>query len=78
MDAQPLAGRTIAVAETREIEVFAAMLEIVQVTLPVVPTTGVVQDQPGGVATEANVVFSGVASVKLTVVAAADPLFVTV
>ncbi|TLY79255.1 MAG: uroporphyrinogen-III synthase, partial [Gammaproteobacteria bacterium] len=27
MDSQPLAGRTIAVPETREIEVFAAMLE---------------------------------------------------
>ena len=27
MDSQPLAGRTIAIPETREIEVFAAMLE---------------------------------------------------
>jgi len=27
MDAQPLAGRTVAVPETRELEVFAAMLE---------------------------------------------------
>jgi len=27
MDQQPLAGRTVAVPETRELEVFAAMLE---------------------------------------------------
>jgi len=27
MDPQPLAGRTVAVPETRELEVFAAMLE---------------------------------------------------
>src|SRR5712691_7433965 len=28
MDSQPLAGRTVAVPETRELEVFAAMLEL--------------------------------------------------
>src|SRR2546425_11746736 len=51
----------------------AAMLRFVQVTEA--PTT---QDQPAGVATETNVVFTGIASVKLTFEAAAGPLFVNV
>jgi hypothetical protein len=54
-----------------------AKLVVVQVTLPVAPTAGVVHDQPTGAETEANVVLAGVASRKLTVEAAAGPLFVT-
>src|SRR5271169_65804 len=50
----------------------------VQFTLPVAPTAGVVQVQPTGAETEAKVVLAGVASVKLTAVAAPGPLFVTV
>jgi hypothetical protein len=50
----------------------------VQVTLPVAPTAGVVQDQPTGMEIEAKVVLVGTASTKVTPVAAAGPLFVTV
>lgn len=49
----------------------------VQVIVPVPPTAGVVQLQPAGADADWNVVFVGVASVKLTPVAAAGPLFVT-
>jgi hypothetical protein len=55
----------------------AAMLGSVQLTVPVAPTAGVVQVHPTGAETDANVVLVGVASVKLAVVAAAGPLFVT-
>ena len=55
-----------------------ARLASVQFTFPVAPTAGVVQVQPAGTDTEANVVFGGVASVKLTAEAAAGPLLVTV
>ena len=55
-----------------------ARLGSVQLTFPVAPTAGVVQDHPAGMETETNVVLAGVASVKLTVDAAAGPLFVTV
>ena len=50
----------------------------VQVTFPVPPTAGVVHAQPAGTEIEANVVFAGTASRKLTVEAAAGPLLVTV
>lgn len=56
----------------------ARLAESVQVTVPVEPTGGVVQVHPLGARTESKVVFGGVASVKLTPVAAAGPLFVTV
>jgi prephenate dehydrogenase len=59
-------------------DVPAARLAIVQFTVPVAPTTGVVQAHPTGIETDWNVVFVGVASLKLTVVAAMGPLFVTV
>ena len=55
-----------------------AMLGSVQLTFPVAPTAGVVHVQPTGADTDWNVVLSGVASVKLTAVAATGPLFVTV
>jgi hypothetical protein len=56
----------------------AARLRSVQLTFPVAPTAGVVQDQPAGIETETNVVLRGVASVKLTEDAVPGPLFVTV
>jgi hypothetical protein len=51
----------------------AAKLGSVQITEVVV-----VQDHPTGAETETNVVLAGIASVKVAVVAAAGPLFVTV
>lgn len=50
---------------------------MVQVMVPVPPTAGVTQDQPAGVGKDTKVVFAGNVSVKLTVAAAAGPLFVT-
>jgi hypothetical protein len=55
-----------------------AMLGFVQFTFPVPPTAGVVHVHPAGADTPWNVVLTGVASVKLTLVAAAGPLFVIV
>jgi hypothetical protein len=56
----------------------ARFAESVQLIVPVPPTAGVVQLHPAGARTESNVVFVGVASVKLTPVAAAGPLLVIV
>jgi hypothetical protein len=53
-----------------------AKFAVVQFTPPALPTAGVVQLQPAGAETDANVVVPGVASVKLRPVAAAGPLFV--
>jgi hypothetical protein len=49
---------------------------IVQVTVPVAPTAGVVQLHVPGLVSETKVVLVGIASVKLTVVAVDGPLFV--
>jgi hypothetical protein len=57
---------------------FTPSVGSVQLTFPVLPTAGVVQVQPAGASTDSNVVFSGVASVKLTAEAAAGPLLVIV
>ena len=54
------------------------LAESVQLIVPVPPTAGVVQLHPAGASTDSKVVFGGVASVKLTPVAAAAPLFVIV
>ena len=59
-------------------EVVAAIVGSVQVIFPVAPTAGVVHVQPAGAETEAKVVLAGTASRKLTLVAAAGPLFVIV
>jgi hypothetical protein len=56
----------------------ARFAESVQLIVPVPPTGGVVQLHPAGARTESKVVFVGVASVKLTPVAAAGPLLVIV
>jgi hypothetical protein len=47
-----------------------------QETVPVPPTAGVVQVQPLGVETERKVVLAGTASVRVTPIAVAGPLFV--
>jgi hypothetical protein len=54
-----------------------AKLEFVQVIVPVPFTAGVVHDHPAAVVIDWNVVFGGVDSVMLTVVAVLGPLFVT-
>ena len=59
-------------------DAFEAKLGSEQVTFPLAPTAGVVQDQPAGIEIEANVVLLGTASVKLTAVAAEGPLLVIV
>lgn len=56
----------------------ARLAESVHVIVPAEPTGGVVQVHPAGARTESKVVCEGVASVKVTPVAAAGPLFVTV
>ena len=56
--------------------VATARFGVVQFTFPLAPTAGSVQVQPAGADTDANVVLTGVASVKLKPVAAAGPLFV--
>ncbi|MFZ0320032.1 MAG: hypothetical protein WAL56_12990 [Candidatus Sulfotelmatobacter sp.] len=55
-----------------------AKLGSVHVTFPVAPTAGVVQVQPAGADTEANVALVGTASRKLTTAAEDGPLLVTV
>ena len=54
----------------------AARVAMLQVTVPVAPTAGVEQLHAAGLVSETKVVLVGIASVKVTVVAAAGPLFV--
>ncbi len=54
-----------------------ASVAIEQLTVPVPPTAGVVQDQPAGAETETNAVFGGSTSVSVALSAAIRPLFVT-
>lgn len=56
---------------------FTARLGSVHVIVPAAPTAGVVQDQPPGMTMDWKLVLGGVVCVKLTDVAAAGPLFVT-
>jgi hypothetical protein len=55
----------------------AAKLGSVQVIVPVPPTAGVVHDQPAAGLTDWKVVFGGVLSVRLALVAVLGPAFVT-
>src|SRR5947209_7207899 len=55
-----------------------ARLAIVQVTEPVPPTDGVVQDQPAGDESALKVVPLGIASVTCTLLAVAGPLLLAV
>src|SRR5262252_5296368 len=54
-----------------------ATLGLLQFTLPVAPTAGVVQVHPAGAETAWNVVLAGVACWKVTAVAVAGPLLAT-
>src|ERR1700693_2077923 len=54
----------------------AARVAMVHVTVPVPPTSGVVQLHEPGLARDTKVVLVGIASVNLTVAAADGPLFV--
>src|SRR3954447_21244209 len=64
---------------TMSAEVPAPRLAVsLQVIVPVPPTAGVVHVHPAGASTDRNVVLGGVTWVKMTPVAAAGPLFVTV
>lgn len=54
----------------------AARVAMLQVTVPVAPTAGVEQLHDPGLARETKVVLVGIASVKMTVMAVAGPLFV--
>src|SRR3984957_18909 len=54
----------------------ARLAESLQVTVPAVPTAGVIHVQPAGASTDWNVVLVGVASVKLAPAAGAGPLLV--
>ena len=57
----------------------AAKLGFVQLIVPALPTVGRVQDHPVGIGVnEKNVVFAGVVSVKVAVVATLGPLLVTI
>jgi hypothetical protein len=71
-----------ALAATRTVSVKVAVdatarEALVQETLPVAPTAGVVQVNPAGDASETNVVFAGSVSARVTFTAAFGPLFVT-
>ena len=57
--------------------VLPAIFRLVQTTLPVLPTAGVVQLQPAGVAIETNVALLGTASTSEALSAALGPLLVT-
>src|SRR5689334_7161173 len=56
----------------------AATLERQQVTEPVAPTAGVVQDQPAAETSDTKVVFAGIASLSVAVAAASGPELPTV
>ena len=51
--------------------------DVVQLTVPVVPTAGVVQDQPAGAATDWKVVCDGNGSLMVTLTAAFGPALPT-
>src|SRR5271165_2408593 len=58
--------------------VAGASVEMLQFTFPAAPTAGVVQLQLAGQIAETNVVFAGVAWLKVTVAALLGPPFTTV
>lgn len=55
----------------------AVKLGLVQVMVPVPPTTGVIHDHPAATTIDWYVVFAGVVSVRLALVAVLGPAFVT-
>src|SRR5689334_14136304 len=51
--------------------------DVVQVTIPVPPTGGVVQLQPAGAISDLKVVWAGIVSVRFTLPALSGPAFAT-
>jgi len=76
MVAPPAAAPTLTV-KVKVDESLDAMLLLVQLIEPVPPAEGVVQLQLDGVGMETNVVFVGIVSEKVRLVAASGPLLVT-
>lgn len=75
--AVPCAVPALTFTPTVNVPAPGASLGFVQVMVPVAPTAGVTQDHPAGNETDWKVVFGGVTSVKLALVAALGPLLVT-
>ena len=71
------AGAVVATVSVNEPVAAFASVAIVQVTVPVPPTAGVVQLQPPGDESDVNVVFAGSVSVSETLCATVGPLLVT-
>ena len=77
LTAVPAAVPAVTFKATLKLAEPAAKLGSVQLMVPVAPTAGVVHDHPAGGVTDTNVVFAGVVSVRLAVVAVLGPAFVT-
>ncbi len=75
--AVPAAVPTFTLRATVNVADPTAKLGSVQVIVPEVPTAGVMQDQPAGIVTDWNVVFPGVVSVRVAVVAVLGPALAT-
>jgi hypothetical protein len=75
--AVPEAVPALTFSTTEKLPEPGATLGLVQVIVPVPPTTGVTQDHPAGGVTDWKVVLAGVVSVSVAVVAELGPLFVT-
>jgi hypothetical protein len=76
--AVPAAVPAVTFTTTGKLAVPAAKLGFVQEIVPAAPTVGSVHDHPLGIgANDTNVVFGGVLSVKVALVATLGPLLVT-
>ena len=75
--AVPAAVPAVTLSTTVKVADPAAKVGLVQLMVPVPPTEGVVHDQAPGAVTDTKVVFGGVVSVRLTVVAVLGPALFT-
>lgn len=75
--AVPAAVPAFTFTATVKLAVPGAKLGSVQVMVPVAPTAGLVHDHPTGKVTDWKVVFGGVLSLRLAVVAVLGPALVT-
>ena len=73
----PAAVPAVTFRTTLKVDDPEAKLGSVQVIAPVPPTTGVVHDHPPGVTIDWKVVFAGVVSARLALVAVLGPALVT-
>src|SRR5438105_11297423 len=62
----------------KALELLPAMLGVLQLAVPVAPTAGGVQIQPGGLASDWKVVLAGMASLRVALLAAPESLLLTV